>query len=151
MGKELTIPPHLEFSQYGRGDSIIDVKSQFAKILIYVDSTGCTSCKLNLDKWDAFMSEIDSFQGQHIESLFVINADGRSRDMISRMMEYSNFQAPVCFDKNDALNRTNHFPPEQSFHVFLIDNQNRVLCVGNPIRHEIIKDRYIEIIKSVDY
>ena len=40
------------------------------KIVAYVDSVGCMSCKLQLPRWKDFISEIDSLTGHFIPFVF---------------------------------------------------------------------------------
>lgn len=51
-------------------------------------------------------------------------------------------------DYNDELNSLNHFPSDERFQTFLLDKDNRVLAVGNPIHNPKIKELYLKIIRG---
>ena len=44
------------------------------KVLIYVDSTGCTSCKLQLPKWKELIAHVDSTTNSNILFIFVFQS-----------------------------------------------------------------------------
>ena len=55
---------------------------------------------------------------------------------------------PVCFDMEDHLNALNRFPPRDDFQCFLLDENNRVVCIGNPVHNPRIKEMYLSEIAS---
>lgn len=58
------------------------------------------------------------------------------------------FTHPVCFDEMDDFNRMNHFPSESMFQTFLLDKENRVIALGNPIQNPKVKELYLDLIKG---
>ncbi|MBR4326179.1 MAG: DUF1573 domain-containing protein [Bacteroidales bacterium] len=56
------------------------------------------------------------------------------------------FPYPVCIDLSDSLNKLNNFPKDDRFHCFLLDENNRVILIGNPVHNPKIKDLYIRTI-----
>ena len=56
------------------------------------------------------------------------------------------FTYPVCFDREDAFNSLNRFPSEMSLQTFLLDKDNRVVAVGNPVHNPKVKELYLNII-----
>ncbi len=59
-GKKVIFPNNPIFIT-ANGDTInFPIAKNQNKILIYIDSAGCTSCKLQLGQWKNFISYIDS-------------------------------------------------------------------------------------------
>lgn len=58
--KEILFPPHSVFTIQGKDTVDFDCKGADYKIVTYVDSIGCTSCKLQLHSWKAWIAEVDS-------------------------------------------------------------------------------------------
>ena len=56
------------------------------------------------------------------------------------------FTYPVCFDREDAFNRVNRFPSEMALQTFLLDKDNRVVAIGNPVHNPQVKELYLNII-----
>ena len=42
----------------------------------------------------------------------------------------------------------NHFPADPTFQTFLLDKNNRVLAVGNPVHNPKVKELYLKIIRG---
>jgi hypothetical protein len=66
-GKEIVFPLHSVYTIQGEDTVYHNDEHAKYKILTYVDTTGCTSCKLQLAKWKAFVSKIDSVSGGHVD------------------------------------------------------------------------------------
>ena len=58
------------------------------------------------------------------------------------------FNSPVCVDPQDSLGILNQFPEDENFHTFLLDKDNRVLAIGNPIYSTRIRELYLNIIQG---
>ena len=51
-------------------------------------------------------------------------------------------------DENDSFNKLNHFPSDMTFQTFLLNWNNKVLAIGNPIHNPKIRELYIRIIRG---
>ena len=49
-GKEIKFPARLVFTVQGKDIVDFDFKDADYKVVTYIDSVGCTSCKLNLER-----------------------------------------------------------------------------------------------------
>lgn len=47
-------------------------------------------------------------------------------------------------DQSDSLNQLNHFPKDIRFQVFLLDKNNKVVVIGNPICNSNVKELYLK-------
>lgn len=56
----------------------------------------------------------------------------------------------ICIDTEDIFNRLNRFPGEMMFQTFLVDSENRVRVIGNPIHNLSIKDLYLKEIAGIE-
>ena len=50
-GKEILFPAHSVFTIQGKDTVDFDFKDADYKVVTYIDSVGCTSCKLQLHSW----------------------------------------------------------------------------------------------------
>ncbi len=48
--------------------------------------------------------------------------------------------------KRVILTLLNHFPSDVNFQTFLLDSQNKVLAIGNPVHNKKVRDLYLQII-----
>ena len=143
-GKEILFPAHSVFTIQGKDTVDFDFKDAEYKIVTYIDSVGCTSCKLQLSRWKEFMAEVDSLAHGNVPFLFYFHPkDMRELRYITRREA---FVYPVCFDEKDDFNRLNHFPSEMMFQTFLLDKENRVIALGNPVQNPKVKELYLNLI-----
>lgn len=142
QGKEILFPSDSRFSIYGTEDTTWQIPASNYKVLVYVDSIGCTSCKLQLHKWKELISEVDSLTGSEVPFLFYFHSADYKE--IRYLLKRDAFNIPVCVDTDDRLNKLNHFPSEMTFQTFLIDKDNKVIVLGNPVHNTAVKDLYIK-------
>lgn len=147
-GKEILLPASSAFTVQGK-DTIDFPMSGKYKILTYVDSIGCISCKLQLNQWRVFMDEINNERINSVDFLFYFSPEKR-RDIISTLKQ-AGFTYPVCIDEDNELDKLNHFPKtDMDFHTFLLDKDNKVLAIGNPIHNPKVKELYLKIVLGED-
>lgn len=141
QGKEVVFPKKPVFTLLG---DTIDwrLPESGYKVLAYVDSSGCVSCKLQLLKWKEFMEEVNRFAGKEIPIVFFFHTKN-PRDVIYTMKR-DKFDYPVCLDVNDELNKLNDFPSDMAFQTFLLDRKNKVTATGNPLHDLSVKALYLK-------
>ena len=115
--------------------------STYYKIVTYVDSLGCLSCKLQLLEWINFIAEVDSVTSRNVSFYFFFHP--RNRKELIMTLQSEDFIYPVCIDLKDTFNKLNKFPLNDKFRTFLLDNTNKVILVGNPMHHPRIKEMYM--------
>lgn len=147
IGREILFPNNMVFTKLCK-----DTVAQFwpfhsnHSIVLYADSIDCLSCRLQLEKWRHFIDDCDSIFGIHIPVLIYFG----SNDMheISHVLKKDNFVYPVCVDLKDSLNILNHFPSDIDFQSFLLNKDNEVLAIGNPVQNPKVKELYFRIIQG---
>ena len=107
-GKEILFPARSVFTIQGKDTVNFSFVDADYKVVTYIDSVGCTSCKLQLPRWKLFMQEVDSTLNRPIPFVFYFHPkDMKELRYITRR---DAFIYPVCFDEMDDFNRLNHFP-----------------------------------------
>lgn len=145
-GKEILFPTHSTFTIQGKDTVDFQFQDADYKIVTYVDSVGCTGCKLQLPRWKELMTEVDSLTGGRVSFLFYFHP--KDLKELRFLIRRDGFTHPVCFDEMDDFNRMNHFPSESMFQTFLLDKENRVIALGNPIQNPKVKELYLDLIKG---
>lgn len=140
--KEIFYPNTMNFTVLGNDTNLL-LKSEY-KIISYVDSIGCTSCKLRLVQWKEFIDQLDSI-GDIPVLLFM---HPKNRNELTYILKRDNFVYPICIDGNDSLNKLNHFPSDMMFQTFLLDKNDKVLAIGNPVHNSKVKELYLSIIEG---
>ena len=119
------------------------------KVLIYVDSTGCTSCKLQLPKWKELIAHVDSATNGNIPFIFVFQS--KDDKELRYILKRDNFARPVCIDRDSRLDKLNQFPQDITFQTFLLDKDNKVKVIGNPVHNLAVRDLYLKQITGIQY
>ena len=133
-GKEILFPEGVSCYVAGK-DALPEYCNEWFqkeyKILMYVDSAGCSGCRLKLFEWKQLMKEADSlFHGQ---VGFLLFFQPKSTREMAYLFARDQFDYPVFMDISGAINRLNRFPKLMEFQCFLLNGDNQVLMVGNPV------------------
>ena len=70
QGKEIKFPVRPVFTIQGKDTVAYEYKDADYKVVTYVDSVGCTSCKLQLHQWKKWITEVDSLTDGRVPFLF---------------------------------------------------------------------------------
>ena len=145
INKVIVFPKDMTFTIEMR-DTVFFPFDKSYKILTHVDTTGCTSCRLKLNQWKIWMTEVDSLSSGAVQFLYFF-APKKIGEMIYNL-RVNDFNYPVCIDLKDSLGILNNFPKDDAFNTFLLDKDNRVIAIGNPIHNPKIKELYLKIIQG---
>jgi len=141
--KKVIFPENMVFTRYGHDTIGYEIPESDYKILLYIDSVGCTSCKLQLHKWNEFISEVDSLTNHSVPVLFFFHPKPGDRHELTYLLKRDAVAIPVCIDDKDRLNAINRFPSRDDFQCFLLDKDNKVVYIGNPIYNPYIREMYL--------
>lgn len=143
MGKEIFFPNTLLF--YNHESKVIPNKDNSKKfsILSYVDSIGCLSCRFNLESWAKLQEEIKIY-----DVPINIYIHSEEKEVLKQYLRRHRVDLNICFDDEDSLNRLNRFSTEMMFQTFLLDKDNKVIAIGNPVHNPKVKELYMNIIQG---
>lgn len=147
-GKVIRFPVRSVFTVIGRDTVDFDFMDAKYKVVTYIDSTGCVSCKLQLNRWKQLIAKIDSVTHGNVPFLFYLHP--KDIKELRYLTRRDNFIYPVCFDEKDEFNALNQFPDEMMFQTFLLDKDNRVLALGNPVLNPQIEKLYLKELTGKD-
>ena len=145
--KEIHFPENPVFTRFVTDTIPYRIPKTDYKIVVFVDSVGCISCKLQLPNWKKFMYEVDSLCDGNVPFVFFF----QTKDVceLRYILRQDNFSHPVCIDTEDSFYKLNRFPGEMMFQTFLVDSANRVKVIGNPIHNLSIKELYLKEIAGI--
>jgi hypothetical protein len=142
QNKEVIFPSNMVFTRYGVDTVNYQVPNAEYKVLVYTDSMGCTSCKLQLSGWKELIAYTDSATNGRVPFLFFFHP--KTLKELRFLLKGEVFDKPVCIDLDDRLNKLNKFPSNMTFQTFLLDKNNKVLVIGNPVNNAAVKDLYMQ-------
>jgi hypothetical protein len=143
MGKEILFPETVSCYVGGK-ETLPEICNECFqkdfKILIYLDSTGCSSCRLNLFEWKQLVEEADSLF--HGKVGFLLFFQQKNEKEMSYLFAFNRFDYPVFMDIKGTINCLNRFPKAMEYQCFLLDSDNKVLMIGNPVLNPKIWELY---------
>lgn len=145
VGKEVVFPKHVVAAVWDRDTVCDELLKKTAKILVYVDSIGCTACKLNLYDWK---QKIDSFSN-YTDLGFLFFVSVRRNKAFTNRVKSEAFGYPIFYDPQNELEKMNRFPKDNHFQTFLLDSTNKVVLVGTPLGNPAMWNLYVREIKRL--
>ena len=143
IGKEIRFPENVPCFVSGVetfSDACTDFFHKEFKILLYVDSTGCSSCRMRLFDWKQLIEEAERLYPGKVGFLFFFQP--KLIKDIDFLFVRDRFEYPVFMDTGSEINCLNRFPQVELFQCFLLDGDNKVLSIGNPTMNPKIWDLF---------
>jgi hypothetical protein len=132
-------------------DSVSAVDTQ-NKLVIWFDSLECASCRSSrLFIWD------DDPAVQYAKGLkdkfgviLIFSPKKEDVNLLIITLKKFNLSFPVIIDEAGDFSRLNpHIPADKRLHAFLLDKDNRVVLVGNPLGNAPLWELYKEQIRTL--
>ncbi len=143
QGKEIILPD--DMTDFLTGDTI-DLSDADFTILTYVDSTGCTGCKMKLSLWKRYLNSLDTLGYSSVDFLMIVNTvDG---DELKNTLSMYAFTHPLYMDQGNKIDSVNGFPDEMRFQTFLLNDRKQIMAIGSPVGSTDIEKMYNSIISG---
>ncbi len=143
IGREIKFPNNVVYNSIL--DTIhININSYKYKIISIIDAEGCISCRLNLREWMEFNDKLQKITSGNVGIIKYISPHRRNEALYE--IKSAQYKYPVCIDVKNEIDSLNHFSPQDSYRCFLLDENNKVILVGDPIQNSKIKDLYFRTI-----
>lgn len=116
--------------------------------IVYVDSVSCSDCALNHFKdWTEFESLFDR---EKFSYLFIVNPkQSEMTNVIEKVKSDTLFNDRIYIDTAGVFERNNYLLPQNKLlHTFMINKNNTVVLIGNPINNPKIKKLFYKIINQ---
>ncbi len=134
---------NLDVRASGRDTSCYDLLEKKMKWGVYVDSSGCTPCKMNLYQWKQVMSEYKNYFDS-LAFVFIIHSENPKK--IDIICEQNQFDYPVFYDRFGKMGKLNDLPHDVALQTFLLDEENKIKLIGNPLLYPKLMDLYTDVI-----
>lgn len=147
IGKQIVIPAgSLQAKIMGRDTLCSDMLSSPTKILVYVDSSGCSPCKMELAAWSLHLKELEKAK-LDIPLIFIVHT--RDYSKLEEGLKNSYFNYPVFYDRDNLTDSLNNFPKKERLKTFLLDKDNKVVLVGSPANNDKLWELYLKQISKL--
>lgn len=150
IGREVSLPLQtMRSMKNGKDTTLAKPISGSYKEIAFVDSSVCTSCMYrHLYKWIPIIEEAKE-KGHDVEFIFILHPAKSSRiGLYHEMMQPQIFSETVFVDTAGIFARSNPSIPDANiYHYFLLDEDNRVVMVGDPTRNQKLHDLFFSKLK----
>lgn len=143
MGKRISLPE--DMTDVLSGD-MIDLREADFVILTYIDSLGCTGCKMRLPLWNEFIESIDDVTDADVRTLMIVHP--KDEKELNYILKRDAYDAPVYFDRSNQVCRSNSFPDDPMLQTFLLDKSGQVIAIGNPAVNTGVANLYRSIVSG---
>lgn len=145
IGTEIMIPADLSITVNNIPMRKSKIPSDY-KIITYIDSTECTECSMKLSEWNEVIDEFKANEESVVEFLMIVNT--RNGEAVRHLIERDKFMHPISIDSNADFRKQNNLPFRHIYNTFLLDSENMVIAIGNPVENPKILDLYRLAISS---
>jgi len=115
------------------------------RLVVFVDSTECSSCSLrSLAEWETYIGEKAH---KNLNLHIILQPKANEYNEIMDIVAESGVKIPVFVDSCYAFTRINPFIPHNTImHTFLLNQNDSIVLVGNPLRNKKIEELVQKII-----
>ena len=146
MGREITLPEGLQARIL---DATVDFEpgADFT-VLCYIDSAGCTPCRMKLPVWNEVINSFKAIPGRDVSFVMILQSPDTTETGYT--LRRDSFMHPVAMDRAGSFAAVNSLPADEATHTLLLDADGRVAAIGNPALNPKIRDLYRRIISGSD-
>ena len=136
MGSTIVLPEKISCAYNGEVYPMPDSLREKAKLIIYIDSSECTTCRIShfWEYQDIFKlsAQLRSFE------VMLLMCDTEFESIpLTRYLSDQKLIHPVYVDTDKVFLKDNPvIPPDERMHSLLVDGTGRPLFVGDPSRSE---------------
>ena len=143
MSNYIALPSKSIIYINGKDSLVTDYYESDYKMVVYVDSAGCTSCGINkMFLWDPLITYAETYKGK-LKFYFIFSTP--KSDNVRNALITNPFNYPVLIDEKGEFEKLNpHLPKNKAMHSFLLDKNNNVIMVGNPLHNKEIEKLFYQ-------
>lgn len=115
------------------------------KLLTIIDTNSCTGCHLKLHEWNKLIKEMDTIN-PNVAFLFVVHV--KDYTIVDVLKKRNKFTYPIFYDYKNKIGKLNDFPQAPRFQTFLLNKNNKVILLGNPIGSHRMWELYKKVLSE---
>ena len=117
-------------------------------MVVFVDSTQCSTCLISsFDQWNTIINLTET--KYNLNFIFIVNPTKKALGKTKIAVKHSLIKAPINIDSAGVFIKENpQIPSDPRFHTFLLDENDNVILVGNPLQSKEIFNMLIQILEA---
>lgn len=149
QSSKVTIP--YEKMECWTSDSLRSVDSwKHAKLRLvhYADSASCSSCLLQKLVKVEILFRMERLSDYEFCNVFIATPKGKAKKKLKKEYEEGQIPRTVFVDTANVFIQTNpNIPSETMYHTFLLDENDSIIFVGNPLAGQKIEDMIVATVE----
>ena len=132
-GSRINFPNSLQRVE-GRDTLPYDFSDEKVRLLIYFDSALCNTCAISkLGDWKPIIDSAELINPD-FEAVFLLSPPRSEYKKVLREMMLHRNEYNIAIDREGAFaSRNSQIPKDSRFHTMLLDRDNRVVVIGDPL------------------
>lgn len=119
------------------------------KLVHYIDSSTCNSCYLKEAAKNGLLHRLESLTNNKLYNVFIANPSNQQKNKLRTEFNKKLTPQTLFVDTAHIFAQMNpNIPPESMYHTFLLDENNKVILVGNPMVNKQIVEMIVSIVKE---
>lgn len=148
MDSTIVLPSEVSMAFDGEVVPIPDSLNNVPKMIVYVDSTGCSMCRLM--RFDVYKSLFDMSRATRAFEMVLLVAGGKIEGIpISRIISDLEFTFPVYIDEKCTFLKDNpSIPNDTRLQSMFVNEAGNPLFVGDPTHSQLIMNLFTEALNA---
>ena len=149
INSEITIP-HLYDAIFNGKDTVMHISEDaYFRMIILFDSTFCAYCHFpEMEVWNELILYSTATISKFVPIFIFCPGQGKV-SALKLTLKQSHFKWPLFIDENDEfLKRNTVIPQDSRYHTFLLNSENRIVLVGNPVGNDALWALYKKVIEQ---
>ena len=147
--KPIIIPLSQIRLENNNSEIIPSEKSSNFKLVVYYDSTKCSLCEIEkIYLWKDYIDDVKNIRND-IDYIFIFTPKEKDSFALIEELRKKEPTIPVYIDSEGTFMNINpHIPKDPRFHTLLLDENNNVILVGDPLHNKKLLEMYDRVIKE---
>lgn len=150
MQQQVTFPSDWRAIYKGKDTVLTDFWDTPVKLIVWYDSLFCTPCQaIAMYKWYNIVDYADSL-APSFRIVYLFSPRKDDIGIVYRTLKADKFEYPIFIDHQSSFAKQNQgIPKNQDLHSFLLDKNNNVVMVGNPLHNPRLWELYKMVIQKM--
>lgn len=117
------------------------------KMIVWADTSECSQCYVRqLELWKGY-SKLESKNPTGIKFYYILETQGKQIADILNQIQSTQLDHSIFIDTAQYFRRDNpNIPKDVRFHSFLLNSDNKIILVGNPIKNSKVQILFNKIL-----
>lgn len=114
------------------------------KIVVFVSNKQCSTCLISsFNRWNKFIDNLTN--AFNVRFIFIVAPTQNKLKKTKIAVKHSSLNAPIYIDSLNVFEKANpQIPNNAVFHTFLLNNQDSILVVGDPLQSKKVRNMMLK-------